>query len=181
VCGPDFRPTHRWKHFQGNFWWARCSYVRMITSPVQTTIEGVQNPFQQVRSKNKGTGEGLQTFVPSGRFLAEWWLCSSPKKLKYRYSKFSVMSCHNPRRSRRRFRYSGSRCNYMGYSCLSQPNFLQNWDVEDILRYKQHDPHTSFTKDSASTTLKEISNPQFWSCQKLCTEAECSKVMPIHF
>ena len=178
VCGPDFRPSHRWKHFQGNFWWARCSYVSKIKSPLQPKIEGMHDAYKQITSKNRGSGEGLHTFVPSGRFLAEWWLCSSPKKSIFRYSQFHVISCHNPRQQRRRFRYSGSTCDYMGYVCNSQPNFLKNLDINDILRYKNVDLQFPIEHQRLSAYIKKISNPQFWSCKRLCNEGECKNTPP---
>ncbi|CAK0808197.1 unnamed protein product, partial [Prorocentrum cordatum] len=53
-----------WPHYRGNFWWARCDYIKQLPNPrpedFQLYIAG--NPFKP---------------KPSGRFLAEWWLLGS--------------------------------------------------------------------------------------------------------
>jgi hypothetical protein len=53
-----------WPHYRGNFWWARCDYIKQLPNPrpEEFNLYIAGSPFKP---------------KPSGRFLAEWWLLGS--------------------------------------------------------------------------------------------------------
>ena len=51
-----------WAHYSGNFWWARCDYVRRL-EPLRV------ERLDMTTHTPKGD-------PPKGRYLAEWWLGS---------------------------------------------------------------------------------------------------------
>jgi len=53
-----------WPHYRGNFWWARCDYIKQLQDPRPQDYQLYNrgNPFKP---------------KPSGRFLSEWWLLGS--------------------------------------------------------------------------------------------------------
>jgi len=66
-----------WCHFSGNFWMARCSYIRRLNFPffkelLDEVDEAVKIAPQYNRSSNQaGWPWDLR---PYGRFFAEWWV-----------------------------------------------------------------------------------------------------------
>ena len=72
ACGPnlDMRRAPRragelgwgsWLHYSGNFWWARCDYIRQLPP---------------LRVNKRDLTDAGSPYGPSGRFLAEWWIGS---------------------------------------------------------------------------------------------------------
>ena len=51
-----------WVHYSGNFWWARCDYVRRLR-PLRAELLDL-------------TTHTPRTDPPRGRYLAEWWIGS---------------------------------------------------------------------------------------------------------
>lgn len=69
TCGWRLSPVPS-PHYSGNFWWARCEYVRTLVHPASMVINST---FIEV---SKGISSAL---VSQGRYFAESWVSSHPR------------------------------------------------------------------------------------------------------
>ena len=69
TCGWRLSPIPS-PHYSGNFWWARCDYVRKLVHPGSMVLN---NTFAEL---SKGLSEGIASHA---RYFAEAWIASHPR------------------------------------------------------------------------------------------------------
>eukprot|EP00966_Prymnesium_polylepis_P235785 5453163-Prymnesium_polylepis.1 len=71
TCGPHLQiDSHilvRWPHYSGNFWWARCEYIRRLPSP-RPKVGDLWERRATIMARS------FSSELPTGRWLAEAWL-----------------------------------------------------------------------------------------------------------
>lgn len=84
VCGPKYtRSLAGWCHFSGNFWWARCSYIRSLSNPYSEML---------INEQEKGL-EWAYDWPPYGRYYAEYWILNGQTP---REEQQHILKAHSP-------------------------------------------------------------------------------------
>lgn len=77
LCGTRYIHQWGWCHFGGNFWMARCSYVRRLNLPFfRELLDEVDEAVKVAPQHNRSTNQAgwPHDLRPYGRFFAEWWV-----------------------------------------------------------------------------------------------------------
>ena len=72
--GIDGRTVRNWKHYSGNFWWARASYIRKLESLTHPDSLNWNNPSKLLVKRN---GQGVILDKGNFRFEHEAWIGSA--------------------------------------------------------------------------------------------------------
>ena len=79
ACGPNYRSIKdgSWCHLRGNFWMARCSYIRELNPPYFEELLREAHDGNKVWERIRGgdpQGGWPHDVRPYGRFFAEYWM-----------------------------------------------------------------------------------------------------------